>query len=348
MRRSPCSVPSVVLAPIAAPALAVASVVFVAIAVCSPARADAMAECSGRGEAHKKIEACGRVIDGPAAAADKAKAHRIRGEARLSAGAGEEAIADFTAALALDGRDAASYAGRGQARLTRNDTGLAIGDFSEAIRLAPRTAFYRNARGHAHLVSGNAEAAAEDFTEALQLDPNSANALNNRGLARMKLGNAAAAIADYTLSIGLNPLYALAYNNRGYAHESTGAKAEAAADFQAALKIDPTLAGARAGLARLGAASTETASSDALAREGKRLADKNCAWCHATGVKGASPNAKAPPFRSIASRHPVLALREPLSRGIAAPHDQMPNFKMPDADVDKIIAYIDSLAIAPR
>jgi len=39
----------------------------------------------------------------------------------------------------------------------------------------------------------------------------------------------------------------------------------------------------------------------------------------------------------------MQALREPLTRGIAAPHDEMPKFRLPDADVDKIVAYINSL-----
>ena len=46
-------------------------------------------------------------------------------------------------------------------------------------------------------------------------------------------------------------------------------------------------------------------------------------------------------------RHPVLALRTPLSRGIAAPHDEMPSFQLTDAEIAKIIAYIHSLP-APR
>ena len=50
------------------------------------------------------------------------------------------------------------------------------------------------------------------------------------------------------------------------------------------------------------------------------LYNLHCAGCHAVGAKGASPNAKAPEFRNLAARHPSLALREPLSRGIAAPH----------------------------
>ena len=42
--------------------------------------------------------------------------------------------------------------------------------------------------------------------------------------------------------------------------------------------------------------------------------------------------------------HPLLALREPLSRGIAAPHDQMPKFALTEPEIDRIIAYINSLA----
>ena len=44
------------------------------------------------------------------------------------------------------------------------------------------------------------------------------------------------------------------------------------------------------------------------------------------------------------ARHPSLALREPLSRGIAAPHDEMLHFALTSAEIDSIVAYINSLA----
>jgi hypothetical protein len=34
----------------------------------------------------------------------------------------------------------------------------------------------------------------------------------------------------------------------------------------------------------------------------------------------------------------------PLSRGIARPHDEMPNFVFSDYDIDMIVAYINSLS----
>jgi mono/diheme cytochrome c family protein len=61
-------------------------------------------------------------------------------------------------------------------------------------------------------------------------------------------------------------------------------------------------------------------------------------------MAGDSSNKKAPPFRSLHARHPSLALREPLSRGIAAPHDEMPRFPLSPPEIDSIVAYINSLA----
>ena len=61
------------------------------------------------------------------------------------------------------------------------------------------------------------------------------------------------------------------------------------------------------------------------------------------GRPAESPNPKAPLFRAIHQRHKLLTLREPLSRGIAATHDEMPTFKMSEAEIDTVIAYINSL-----
>lgn len=319
------------------------------VATCSTARADALQDCTQHRNPRLRLEACSAIVTSKSASsADKARAYRSRGEARLDAGAGADAIADFSEAIRLDGADAQSFAGRGQARLTKGNLDGAIADYSEAIRLSPRQAAYYNARGHAHLVKGQPEPALADFSKAAELDSSSASALNNRGLAKSKLGRPDEAISDYTSALQINPTYALAYANRGYAFEAKGQKEWAIADFNRALIIDPTLLGARDGLKRLGAPPEKIADSEKMIGEGKVLVEKTCGWCHATGSAGKSPNEMAPPFHTLASRHPVLALREPLSRGIAAPHDQMPNFQMPDADVDKIIAYINSLTRAKK
>ncbi len=247
----------------------------------SRALADPLADCVSRVDPAVRLDACSRVIDGSYQSGEKAKAlvcapqhglapERRKMQSRISA---RRSISNPTTTPLMQ-------VGARRTSVARNAG--AIDDFSQSIRLAPKSASY-NARGHAYLVTGKTDLAIADFSEAIRLDPKSASAFNNRGLAQTKAGNPVAAITDYTAAIALNPRYALAYNNRGYAHEAKGEKAEAIADFDRALQIEPTLAGARAGLKRLGVTAESTASTDMMVVDGQHLAEKT-----APGVMGSA------------------------------------------------------------
>lgn len=309
------------------------------------ARADIVADCNESKIGPARISACTEIIDGkeiPPGA--RAIAYRNRAEAYAQRAANEKAIADYTQALRLNAKDAVAYAGRGRVRLTKGATKNAIADLGEAIRLEPNIASLYVLRGYAHLVKGNKRAAIADYTQAIRLDPKNVTAYNNRGLAYRKKGDLKRALADYTQAIQLNPSYALAYNNRGYLFEAQGNKSAAADNFRKALSLDPSLVGAKKGLKRIGESSFLAAESDKLVAEGQLLAKKNCAWCHAIGKNGNSPNKRAPRWRDLQKRHPIQALRDPLTRGIARPHDEMPDFDLSDREIDVIIAYINSLS----
>ncbi len=167
--------------------------------------------------------------------------------------------------------------------------------------------------------------------------------MNNRGLAYRKKGDLDNAIQDYTAAIALNPIYALAYNNRGYVYEAQGRQEGRRCRF-------PPRACARS-LARrrqerpeaAGRAGDLAAETDKLVAAGQTLAERNCAWCHAIGKTGDSPNPRAPRWRDLYKSHPIQALRDPLTRGIARPHDEMPKFELSDEETDTIVAYINSL-----
>ncbi len=311
---------------------------------CGDAMAGADQDCLTLRDKAARILACTQVIEGaPFNSQQKALAFRERGRARLEAGALGDALGDLNEALRVLADDAVGLAARGQAHLLRNDGKRALADFDAALKIDRNNAEVLLLRGHTLLVTGHPRKAIEDFNAVLVREPGRANALNNRGLAYRRAGDVDRAIDDFTAAIAANPSYALAFNNRGYAYETKGLKAQAIADFRRALAIDPGLAGARDGLTRLGEASSSDDSA-AYVRAGQEIAEKNCGWCHATGRQGASPNAKAPPFRDLQRRYALQALREPLSRGIAAPHDQMPKFDFADDEVDRIIAYINALA----
>lgn len=307
--------------------------------------ADIVADCNESKFGAVRISACTEIIDGkeiPPGA--RAIAYRNRAETYAERAANEKAIADYTEALRLNAKDAVAYAGRGRVRLTKGAIKDAVADLGEAIRLEPNVASLYVVRGYAHLVKGNKRAAIADYSEAIRLDPKNVTAYNNRGLAYRKKGELKRALADYTQAIQFNPSYALAYNNRGYVLEALGNKTEAAADFRKALSLDPSLVGAKKGLKRTSKSSLLAAETDKLVAEGQLLAEKNCAWCHAIGKKGNSPNKRAPRWRDLHKRHPIQALREPLTRGIARPHDEMPDFDLSDREIDVIIAYINSLS----
>lgn len=311
-----------------------------------PGLAQGQGSCSKAAQPNAAIEACSRIIAEGEAAAKKA-ALLVRGDAYKRKGMNREAVVDFTAVLKQAPNDPEALLGRGEAYLGDRQFDSALVDFAALVAVAPRHATGLIGLGYAHLAKDEAELAVEAFSRALADDARNGVALNNRGLAYKKLGNLDLAIRDFTSAVQFHPLYALAYNNRAYAYEAKGDKRRAIEDFRNALSIDPSLTGARDGLVRLGVRGAFVAEASERVQQGQEVAEKNCAWCHAIGATGASPNPQAPPFRAIHDRHPILALRAPIARAIATPHDRMPKLPLSDGDVDRIIAYINSLA-TPR
>jgi cytochrome c len=76
---------------------------------------------------------------------------------------------------------------------------------------------------------------------------------------------------------------------------------------------------------------------------GEDLLSWNCAMCHAIGRIGASPIAKAPPFRTLGQRIPLESLQEPLGSGLLHGHPEMPKFTFPQQDVGAILRYLGSI-----
>lgn len=309
-----------------------------------PAAADTLTTCLSGRDMKTRAQACESAArDGRRPAVERARAFRESGRLRARAGAHEDAIGDFDAAIALDASDTRTFEQRALSRLALGRLQGALTDLSLAITRQPDAAQLRIERGYAYLVMGQADQAIIDFSAALAIEPRNAVALNNRGLAWRKKNNAVRARADYTAAIAVSPTYAQAYVNRAYLAEAEGNKKAAIADFEQALLFDPKHRGALAGLGRLGVAAAGAISAR-HAGEGKQLVETLCSRCHAVSEKGESPNPAAPAFRDLKRRYPLLALREPITRGIVAPHAEMPSFALNPGDVDRIVAYVNTLA----
>lgn len=88
---------------------------------------------------------------------------------------------------------------------------------------------------------------------------------------------------------------------------------------------------------------SHAAARDGDAQRGYLLAKKYCSRCHAIGRTGASPFAKAPPFRDLHRRYPVEQLAEALAEGIVTGAPNMPEFRFEPDQIADLIAYLKSL-----
>ena len=76
------------------------------------------------------------------------------------------------------------------------------------------------------------------------------------------------------------------------------------------------------------------------ARAGRAFAMENCSRCHAIDRTGASPLAKAPPFRQIARRYKLADLEEALAEGIVTGHSGMPEFELTPRQITDLLAHL--------
>lgn len=89
-------------------------------------------------------------------------------------------------------------------------------------------------------------------------------------------------------------------------------------------------------------------SSAAMAQSGRiqrgfTFAQTNCSQCHAIGRFGESPIPEAPPFRTLHTRYPIEDLAEAFAEGITTGHPSMPQFQLDPAQINDLLAYLNSI-----
>lgn len=100
-------------------------------------------------------------------------------------------------------------------------------------------------------------------------------------------------------------------------------------------------------LSACAAQSDEQVSRQALAEDGRAIAEAQCAACHSVGEYGASPNPAAPPLRHVLADHSGEVLAEELIQGIQVAHP-MPDFQFNPQGVDALIVYLQSIQTPPQ
>ncbi|EIM28876.1 c-type cytochrome [Microvirga lotononidis] len=78
-------------------------------------------------------------------------------------------------------------------------------------------------------------------------------------------------------------------------------------------------------------------------QRGQTFAQTNCSQCHAIGKVGESPIPEAPPFRTLHTRYQIEDLAEAFAEGITTGHPSMPQFQLDPAQINDLIAYLNSI-----
>lgn len=80
--------------------------------------------------------------------------------------------------------------------------------------------------------------------------------------------------------------------------------------------------------------------------QGRAIAERNCASCHAIDRKSASPRPGAPPLRDVLALYEADNLAYRFIEGMRVGHDDMPHFDFDVRAANSLIAYIGTISAA--
>jgi tetratricopeptide (TPR) repeat protein len=162
------------------------------------------AECGAALPAGAKFCAnCGAKLSGTEQ--ESAKQHFDKGIAYCREKEWDKAIAEYSAAIALEPETIPSYVNRGSVYLEKGDYDRAIADYDTVLKIKPDDAMTYNNRGWSYFMKGDWEKAVEDCTAAIKIEPNLPYAYDSRGEAYFAKGEYGKAVADFETAFKLNP-----------------------------------------------------------------------------------------------------------------------------------------------
>ena len=126
-------------------------------------------------------------------------------QARLMVGQAETAVADASAALALDPDAIDLMIMRANAEAAMDRYADAVNDLDNALRLDPNRPDALLVRAVSHRKVNQLDLALADVSRALELEPDNADALLERGILRQRAGDANGARADWQRARDLDP-----------------------------------------------------------------------------------------------------------------------------------------------
>ena len=176
-------------------------------------------------------------------------AHNSLGDALLSAGKTNEALAHFLAALEIDAEDPLALGNIGNLLLGQGKLDEALAKYQKGLQSSPKNPELNHNAGLCLAKLGRFSEAIPYYTAALQSRTEYADAYLNLGNALMGLGRFEAAMTNYQAVLRLKPNFGPAHFNLGNALRQLGRHKEAAAHYVESLRLQPENAEAHSNLA---------------------------------------------------------------------------------------------------
>jgi tetratricopeptide (TPR) repeat protein len=211
------------------------------VVIAGPALADDLDLCRDRQtEAKARLDACEKIVAaGQATAKDLGIANFVRGQAFVSKGNNDKAVAAFDAAHAAD-PDALEYVTwRGLAYERKGDDDHALADYNLVLQARPQAALARNFRGTLHFCKGALQSALDDFNGALKVAPNLYIAHVNRGRVLTINKDYDGALSDFAEAERIDPGALQARSSRCLAYTDMGKFDSAIADCNSVIEKMP-------------------------------------------------------------------------------------------------------------
>jgi tetratricopeptide (TPR) repeat protein len=191
-------------------------------------------------EARARLDACEKVIAaGQASGKDLAIALAVRGNALMTKGDNDKAIAAFNTAHDADPDNVAIIDDRGIAYGRKGQDDLAMADYNTALQKQPRYGAAYNNRGTIHLRKGALQSALDDFNAAVKYAPKLYVAYTNRGRVETLNKDFDGALADFAAAEQIDPALPQAAMHRCMTYTAMGKFDQAIADCNNAIEKAP-------------------------------------------------------------------------------------------------------------
>lgn len=261
------------------------------------------------------IAACSRILESAGSRDSPQRRIALARRAFLQIGLGqqEQAVADYTALIALAPANARAFAGRAESHYGLFAYDRAIADATEAIKLDPKLGWAWSIRSIAHSHNGQHEKAVADADMAITIDAQNKFAYLNRAIALVELRRLDEAVRDVDASLRLDANNHVAWNVSGLVHlERHDAKMPGAghldaaiADFQKAIALRPTYL---FGFHNLGRAYMRQGKNEAAVTEFDKVISLQPRYVHGWINRGWSHLRLGHPERAVPDFRQALAL----------------------------------------